>query len=345
VPQSGAASKIVLIDGTNSLYRAFFAIPGLRAPGGFPTNAAYGFVNMLTKVIREEEPDAVVVVFDARGKTFRHELYADYKAGRDAQPEDLSTQVPLVRELIEEGEITPVWLGIEFQNLTPRLRDAMEFPSNLRGVLVNRVRKKSPARRAGVKRGDVVVRVDDRPVQTARGFFEMLETTINGQELRLEIWRDGRTRKIAVRAEEIPDAVVSELVTEMLGLELELRESGGCLCTSRPSWVKPQVSLTSRPLAPMLSLWPPTGSSFRNRSSISPPAVRSTFTRRFFRDGEARRRSCAPCSRAIASPALQSCKWMRVSTPGPSSHSARSRFCQMTMLARSTIGSRRWVRK
>ena len=95
----------MLIDGTNSLYRAFFAIPGLRAPGGFPTNAAYGFVNMLAKVLREEEPDAVVVVFDARGKTFRHDLYAGYKAGRDAQPEDLSAQIPLVRELIEAHRI------------------------------------------------------------------------------------------------------------------------------------------------------------------------------------------------------------------------------------------------
>ena len=79
MPHSGAPSKIVLVDGTNSLYRAFFAIPGLRAPGGFPTNAAYGFVNMLAKVLREEEPDAVVVVFDARGKTFRHALYAPGK--------------------------------------------------------------------------------------------------------------------------------------------------------------------------------------------------------------------------------------------------------------------------
>ena len=60
---------------------------------------------MLAKVLREEEPDAVVVVFDARGKTFRHEFYAGYKAGRDAQPEDLSAQIPLVRELIEAHRI------------------------------------------------------------------------------------------------------------------------------------------------------------------------------------------------------------------------------------------------
>ena len=81
-----APSRIVIIDGTNALYRAFFALPGLRAPDGSPTNAAYGFVTMLGKVIREEQADAVIVVFDARGKTFRHALYADYKAGRAAPP-------------------------------------------------------------------------------------------------------------------------------------------------------------------------------------------------------------------------------------------------------------------
>jgi DNA polymerase-1 len=99
------SSKIVLVDGTNTLYRAFFAIPGLRAPDGSPTNAALGFVNMLGKVLREEQPDVVIVVFDARGKTFRHRLYPEYKAGREAQPEDLSAQIPVVRELVEAHRI------------------------------------------------------------------------------------------------------------------------------------------------------------------------------------------------------------------------------------------------
>jgi DNA polymerase I len=96
---------IVIIDGTNTLYRAFFAIPALRAPDGTPTNAAYGFVTMLGKILREQQPDRVVVVFDARGDTFRHKIYDAYKAHRDAQPEDLSAQLPLVRELIEAHHI------------------------------------------------------------------------------------------------------------------------------------------------------------------------------------------------------------------------------------------------
>ncbi len=82
---AAAPSKILLVDGTNSLYRAFFAIPPLRAPDGTPTNAAYGFINMLVKVIREEAPDRVIVVFDARGPTFRHALYDAYKANREAR--------------------------------------------------------------------------------------------------------------------------------------------------------------------------------------------------------------------------------------------------------------------
>jgi DNA polymerase-1 len=115
-------AKILVVDGTNSLYRAFFAIPGLRAPDGSPTNAAYGFVNMLSKVLREEAPDIAIVVFDARGKTFRHELYADYKAGRDAQPEDLSAQIPLVRELVEAWRVPIVEVsGVEADDVIATL--------------------------------------------------------------------------------------------------------------------------------------------------------------------------------------------------------------------------------
>jgi DNA polymerase-1 len=93
--------SVVLIDGTNALYRAFFApMADLRAPDGTPTKAVLVFTNMLLKTLREESPDYCVVVFDARGKTFRHDAYAEYKAGRDAQPEDLSAQIPLAREVV-----------------------------------------------------------------------------------------------------------------------------------------------------------------------------------------------------------------------------------------------------
>ena len=90
-----------MIDGLNAIYRAFFALRhGLRAPDGTPTNAVFGFATMLNKVMREESPTWIVVAFDSRGGGFRKRIFADYKANRDAQPEDLSRQIPLVRELL-----------------------------------------------------------------------------------------------------------------------------------------------------------------------------------------------------------------------------------------------------
>jgi len=90
--------RLVVIDGANAVYRAFFAIPNLRAPDGSPTGAAYGFVTMLIKVLRDEKPTHVVVASDPRGGSFRRRIYPEYKAGRDAQPEDLTAQLPLVAE-------------------------------------------------------------------------------------------------------------------------------------------------------------------------------------------------------------------------------------------------------
>lgn len=90
-----------MIDAANFLYRAFFAIPPLRNAEGFPTNAVLGFANMVRKVLREENPDVAAVAMDPPGGSFRKEVYADYKANRDAQPEDLSVQMPVARELIQ----------------------------------------------------------------------------------------------------------------------------------------------------------------------------------------------------------------------------------------------------
>ncbi|HME73893.1 MAG TPA: DNA polymerase I [Myxococcota bacterium] len=107
-------SRLLLIDAANTLYRAFFAVPPLRNSKGLPTNAVYGFVNMLQKVIRELAPDQLAIVMDAPGKSFRHALYADYKATRDAQPEDLTTQIPWLREIAEAYRIPVLQIpGVE----------------------------------------------------------------------------------------------------------------------------------------------------------------------------------------------------------------------------------------
>jgi DNA polymerase-1 len=86
-------ATLLLIDGSSYLYRAFHAIQNLSAPDGTPTNALYGFVNML-KSLREKTPaDYIACVFDAKGKTFRDELYPEYKAHRPPMPDELRVQI------------------------------------------------------------------------------------------------------------------------------------------------------------------------------------------------------------------------------------------------------------
>jgi len=86
--------KIVLIDGSSYFFRAFFAIQRLSTSKGFPTNAIYGFINMLLKVLEVEKPTKLAIAFDAGKPTFRKEIYAEYKANRERPPEDLVVQIP-----------------------------------------------------------------------------------------------------------------------------------------------------------------------------------------------------------------------------------------------------------
>ncbi len=91
---------LAVVDGSNYLYRAFYGIPALSNSRGFPTNAIYGFTTMLMKLLKEIRPDYIVVTFDLKGPTARHEAYEDYKATRKPMPEDLAVQVPLIKEVI-----------------------------------------------------------------------------------------------------------------------------------------------------------------------------------------------------------------------------------------------------
>jgi DNA polymerase-1 len=93
--------RIYLIDGSSYIYRAYFAIRHLSNSKGFPTNAIYGFTNMLLKVLRDEKPDHLAVVFDARGPTFRKKIYPEYKANRAQMPEELAQQIPLIKRVVE----------------------------------------------------------------------------------------------------------------------------------------------------------------------------------------------------------------------------------------------------
>lgn len=96
---------LYLIDGSSYIYRAYYAIRHLSSPKGFPTNALYGFTQMLLKVIKERRPDHLALVFDAGRQTFRTELYAAYKANRTAMPDDLQMQVGPIKEMVRAFNI------------------------------------------------------------------------------------------------------------------------------------------------------------------------------------------------------------------------------------------------
>ncbi|MBC8412739.1 DNA polymerase I [bacterium] len=96
---------LYLIDGNSFLYRAFYAIRGLSASDGTPTNAIFGFTSMIMKLINEKKPDFFAIVFDAPGPTHRHELYDQYKAHRSAMPDELRSQIPVIKEIIDALKI------------------------------------------------------------------------------------------------------------------------------------------------------------------------------------------------------------------------------------------------
>ena len=91
--------SIYLIDGSAYIYRAYHAIRSLSNSSGLPTNAVFGFTRMVIKLMEDRRPEYAVMLFDAKGPTFRHELYPDYKANRPAMPEDLSVQIPIIKDV------------------------------------------------------------------------------------------------------------------------------------------------------------------------------------------------------------------------------------------------------
>ncbi len=100
------AKSLYLIDGSSYIFRAYFGIRQfLSTSTGFPTNALYGFIHMLQKVVKDEKPDYLAVAFDSKEKTFRHNMYEDYKANRDAPPEDLAKQFPYFEPLVQAYNI------------------------------------------------------------------------------------------------------------------------------------------------------------------------------------------------------------------------------------------------
>ena len=97
--------KLMVIDGNSIVNRAFYGIRMLSASDGTPTNAVYGFLTILQRLLSDEDPEALCVTFDLKAPTFRHEMYEGYKAQRKGMPEELAVQMPILREVLDAMNI------------------------------------------------------------------------------------------------------------------------------------------------------------------------------------------------------------------------------------------------
>ena len=124
--------KLLALDGNSLTYRAFFALPtDMATASGQVTNAVYGFTSMLTTLMKDQRPDGVVVVFDRKEPTFRHEAAPEYKAQREKQPDILYQQLEIVRELLDAlGVATLDYQGFEGDDLIATIVDRCERDGN-----------------------------------------------------------------------------------------------------------------------------------------------------------------------------------------------------------------------
>jgi DNA polymerase-1 len=173
------APTLVLVDGSSYLYRAFHALPPLTNSSGEPTGAVLGVLNMLGKLVKETDPARVAVVFDAPGKTFRDELFAEYKAQRPPMPDELRSQVQPLIEAVEA-------LGL------PMLRIEGVEADDVIGTL---------ARRAAEADMNVVISTGDKDMSQLVGPKISLVNTMTGTRLD----RDGVKTKFDVYPEQIID--------------------------------------------------------------------------------------------------------------------------------------------
>ena len=119
--------KIVLIDGHSILNRAFYGVPDLTNSEGLHTNAVYGFLNIMFKILEEEKPDYLAVAFDLKAPTFRHKMYAEYKGTRKPMPQELHQQVPVIQDMLRAMEIPLLMLeGYEADDLLGTVSKRME---------------------------------------------------------------------------------------------------------------------------------------------------------------------------------------------------------------------------
>ena len=133
--------KVILVDGNNLLFRSYYATAYqgnfMKNKDGFPTNALYGFVNMIHKIINDERPEYMLVAFD-KGKTFRHDKYEDYKAGRIKMPDELKSQFPVAKEILTNLGIK--WFEIdnyEADDIIGTLAKKIDQTDDYKGLIVS----------------------------------------------------------------------------------------------------------------------------------------------------------------------------------------------------------------
>lgn len=121
------SEKLVLIDGHSILNRAFYGVPDLSNAQGLHTNAVYGFLNILFKLLDEEKPDYLTVAFDVKAPTFRHEIFKEYKGTRKPMPQELREQVPVLKDVLHAmGIKTMEQAGLEADDILGTLAKRAE---------------------------------------------------------------------------------------------------------------------------------------------------------------------------------------------------------------------------
>ena len=122
--------SLILIDGNSLVNRAYFALPPLNSKDGVPTNAVYGFANILVRAILEYKPKYIAVAFDMRAPTFRHKMYDGYKATRHGMPDDLAVQMPILKSMLDVMGIKHIGIeGIEADDVIGTIAKAHEVPT------------------------------------------------------------------------------------------------------------------------------------------------------------------------------------------------------------------------
>ncbi|SUC02986.1 DNA polymerase I [Proteus penneri] len=131
-----AENPFILVDGSSYLYRAYHAFPPLTNSQGEPTGAMYGVLNMLRSLIIQYKPSHVAVVFDAKGKTFRDELYEEYKSNRPPMPDDLREQIAPLHEMVQAMGLPLLSIsGVEADDVIGTL--ALKAAADGRDVLIS----------------------------------------------------------------------------------------------------------------------------------------------------------------------------------------------------------------